>query len=88
MNKKQFRKDLREAYMLNYTRLSVYLFLIYQKHYDINDFRFEHIVNESINTGYNISDNDFKTIYDSSKEILRSVYDIELTNDNPIRIKD
>lgn len=87
MRGKKFEKEIKVAYMMNYTKLIVYLFLAYEKHCKISTMKFHHIVNEALNSGYILDDNDLKLVVDESKKILRTTYGIEILAENPIEIK-
>lgn len=84
--KKAFEKDLKIAYMTNYTKMVVDTFLAYDKHYDITQFNFNHIVNES-NGEVKLFGEEVEIIKQNSKWILKKYYGIEIINDNPIEIR-
>ena len=84
--RKAFNKDIKVTYMMNYVKLAVALFLTYNKHYDITKMKFNHILNESMNTGMILDEDDMKIMIKHVKELLYTQHGIEIINDNPIKI--
>lgn len=82
----EFDDEIKNSYMNHYVDMIVDQFLIYNKHLNINEFSYDHIVNAS-NDEINLSDKEMKELISRSKNILKNKYGIEIINDNPITIK-
>lgn len=80
-------KEIKNAYIRNYINMVIDEFLIYKKYFNINEFNYEHIVNGARDEVI-LTDKEKKKLIEQSKEILKSKYGIEITNDNPIVIKE
>ena len=82
----EFDNDIRNSYMKHYVDMIVDEFLIYNKHLNINDFDYNHIV-RTANDEMNLTDAELKEVISCSKDVLKSKYGIEIVSDNPIAIK-
>ena len=82
----KFDNDIKISYMLHFTNMIVDQFLIYDKHLNINDFSYNHIVKGASEQVY-LSDKEKELAIKNSKFFLRQKYGIEIISDNPITIK-
>ncbi len=82
----EFDNDIKSSYMKHLSKIIVDEFLIYDKHLNISEFSYSHIVN-SANDEINFSKEEMKEVVKCSKDILKNKYGIIIINDNPITIE-
>ena len=85
-SKKSFEKDMKIAYINNYTRMVADLFFIYKKHYDITQFTFDHIMNDAKDE-VRLTKEEFEIVKQNTKWYLKHYRGIEIIQENPIRIQ-
>lgn len=72
--------------MKHLSKMIVDEFLIYNKHLNISEFSYSHIVNGA-NDEMNLSKEEMSEVVKCSKDILKNKYGIVIINDNPIIMK-
>ena len=61
--------------------------MAYKNHLHINEYSFDHIVNGASDT-ISLTEKEMEQISKDCKKILKGVYGIIITNDNPIKLKE
>ena len=86
--KKVYLDEMKVAYMVNITMMIVESFLIRAKHYDLKELNYDHIVKEAKETGFILTNEEVALIKSTSKWYLKTYRNIEIINDNPIKIRE
>ena len=79
--------DLKIAYVTNYTKMIIDTFLAYNKHYDITKLNFNHMVKESKESGFILTDKEIDLVKENVKWYLKAYHEIEIIKENPIEIR-
>lgn len=81
-----FDNEIKDSYMKHYAEMIADEFLIYCKHFNINDFNYNHIV-KTANDEMHLSKEEMKEVVKFSKDILKNKYGIVIIKDSPITIE-
>ena len=85
--KKKFMNDLKIAYVTNYIKMIIDTFLAYEKHYDITKQNFNHMVKESKDSGFILTDEEIDLVKENVKWYLRVYHGIDIVKENPIETR-
>ena len=83
-NKEKAEKVIKITYINNYVRMVATHFLAHKYHSDLSKINFEQIVKES-NDEITLTQDEMELVKETSKWYLREYYNIEITNENPIK---
>lgn len=84
--KKGFEEDIKKSYIINKTNLIVDNFMAYYRYCDITELDFGAIVKEASDEVV-LTDKEKELLKLNVKKLLEDGYDIEIINDNPIKIR-
>ena len=85
-NTEEYYKDMKKMYMEGFGRRISNEFLLYNRHFDINESNYIHFVN-CANDTMPLTEKELEEVVKESKKILKEEHGIIILKDNPIRYK-